>query len=209
MECAGGNPCKAPIHWTVFHGTILTAAEAISKTGFRCTPARYGELGEGVYGTCVKPNTPKSDVVGDMTIEIEKAKRFAHDFDLRKNPGEEPTNIPVLLILTVTFEKIEIRTKGSDPEGEDTSDSGKAWAPVGKASQWKIHGNQAVYTTSTDGAREPHIATTISELCFKPSNKVQQMRIVELSGDGCPTKRAGRGCKYEKGGFTCPCEKDA
>jgi hypothetical protein len=168
------------------------------KGGFKVTPAEWAELGEGVYATCVEPGTEKAKA-NRAAQEIGKAKRFAHDYDKRKDRGWKkhgPKSIPVLLVLRVVMEKIDIR-EGSDPEGDGFV-----------ASEWKKKGCQACYTTHTDGARKPHVGTKAAEICFKPTVQIQDMEVVYLNKEGrCPFEAVGMDCKYKEEGFKCPCEK--
>jgi hypothetical protein len=207
--CKNGIPCKTSactgttvaavgVHWTVFHGTTLTAATGISTTGFRPTVAEWGELGEAVYATCVRPGTAKKDAEDKINDEIGKAKRFAHD----KAKKSTPQDVPVLIICVICFDKVEIRD-GSDPEGWEidpiNGDAANS-RTIGRASQWKLKDCQACFTSKTDGVRKPFFKSPNTELCFKPSMTVQQMRIIRLDKEGkCPKNRA---CTSD-----CPCMK--
>lgn len=216
--CKDGEPCATATHWTAFHGTILPAALAISQTGFWPTPAQTGELGEGIYATCVMPGTDKSEAEDAINREIGKAKRFAHDVDLRKNDGANvgPIHVPVLIICIITIRKVYVRPDGgSDPEGWDSDpvngDKAKG-RTITRASWWKTNGYEACYTTSTDGVRSPYMASKNSELCFESSTRVQEMRVIRLDDEGtCPYARIKPYiCRYEEAGFTCPFkQKDA
>lgn len=200
----------------------MNAARSIAKTGFRTTPAQYGELGEGIYGTCVKPGTSRDDAKDAINEQINKAKRFAHDAGLR-GKVDNKDNIPVLMICIILFSRVDVRPSkaecvqrgvawdgGSDPEGCGDKATDAVWLKsfprrelkVGPASQWKMNECQACYTDSTDGVRFPYIASKNAELCFRPNMDIAQMRIIRLDKEGtCPF---GGYCGYGKAGRKCP-----
>lgn len=203
-RCREGNACPKKCHWTICHGTVLACAEKIKETGFKQTSARTGELGEGIYGTCVHPQTEKDQAGESLEEEVEKAKRFAHDYDLRFNDGKQkgPTNVPVLVVVGVNLSRVKVFA-GSDPDPDGVPEGDVA---AGRVSEWKREGFQACWTSKTDGVRDPWIKTTLSEICFRRDTKIGAMRVVRLDKNGFPQELAKRPCRYKEAGFRCPCE---
>lgn len=171
---------EEPVDWEEFpgkihkmyHGTSLTAAREIEINGF--TPSKNGELGPGIY------------FVDEHNID--KAKRFAHDYFRRTRGKGSATadNEPALLECEV---KIERHHKADAPD---------------RAGEWRKRGFDACSTDKT-------AASSSSEWCVSNPRRIRVVAVRDLRGTPCPW---GKFCPYttktkvanSPWGGVCPCQ---
>uniref|UniRef100_A0A7S1QHH1 CCHC-type domain-containing protein n=1 Tax=Alexandrium catenella TaxID=2925 RepID=A0A7S1QHH1_ALECA len=154
----------------LFHGTTMSSARNIEREGFKVSAA--GQLGPGVY------------LVGESNID--KAKRFAHDYALRDDQrrveavqsGSEPALVECIVHI-------------SNPKFLSGND---------QAGSWKLQGYDAARSDST-------AVSSSSEWCLKDPGMVKRIvRIVSLAAETCPWKNKAQLCPYTASALQCPCK---
>eukprot|EP01062_Namystynia_karyoxenos_P053022 TRINITY_DN42736_c0_g1_i2.p1 TRINITY_DN42736_c0_g1~~TRINITY_DN42736_c0_g1_i2.p1 ORF type:complete len:324 (+),score=25.59 TRINITY_DN42736_c0_g1_i2:79-1050(+) len=154
----GGYPKRL----RMYHGTSTENATKIQREGF--VKSSNGQLGPGVY------------LVGDSNIN--KAKRFAHDYEWRLLPMSRsaPKTKPALVEVIVQITNPKFITGNTD-------------------GRWIAEGYDAVRSEST-------ALSSSSEWCLKcPSMVERVVRIHDLSDEGrCPWEGKEQ-CRYSH----CPC----
>mmetsp|Transcript_46852 Transcript_46852/g.132150 ORF Transcript_46852/g.132150 Transcript_46852/m.132150 type:complete len:292 (+) Transcript_46852:77-952(+) len=164
-----------PKRLKLYHGTVMSDARAIQKDGFK--PSQTGQLGPGVY------------LVGESNIE--KAKRFAHDYALRDTErmlkqvmtGTSPAE-PVLVECIVHIKRPKFVT-GNDELGS-----------------WRDQGHDAVRSDSTE-------MSSSSEWCLRGPEMIENVtRVLSIAGEPCPWKGRPQLCPYMRqpvSRLSCPC----